>query len=223
MELGSGEAINERITGEGWPTKEIRNARLYESATVIRRLLAGETVTHRGHVVVEEAMLYTRPKEVPPLIGAALSTETAEWMGGWADGLVTINKPHDELQAVVDAFRRGGGGGKPLYLKVQLAYARDEADAMDSAYDQWRTNVLPSSLAADLFKVAHFDAVAEYVRPEEVRQGVAISADLQQHISWLKVYQEMGFDHLILHHVGRDQEVFIQDFGATVVPALTRR
>jgi coenzyme F420-dependent glucose-6-phosphate dehydrogenase len=55
--LGSGEAINEHITGQPWPDKPERNARLKESADIIRALLAGETVTHRGRVDAVEAKL----------------------------------------------------------------------------------------------------------------------------------------------------------------------
>src|SRR5215217_7006636 len=45
LALGSGEAINEAITGEPWPEKAERNARLLECVEVTRRLFAGETVT----------------------------------------------------------------------------------------------------------------------------------------------------------------------------------
>jgi coenzyme F420-dependent glucose-6-phosphate dehydrogenase len=48
MALGSGEAINERITGERWPTKKERNERLMECADIIRRLLKGQTVPYKG-------------------------------------------------------------------------------------------------------------------------------------------------------------------------------
>ena len=41
--LGSGEASNERVTGDVWPRKDVRDARLLECVDVIRRLLAGET------------------------------------------------------------------------------------------------------------------------------------------------------------------------------------
>ncbi|HWJ10358.1 MAG TPA: LLM class flavin-dependent oxidoreductase, partial [Nocardioides sp.] len=44
--LGSGEALNEHVTGRPWPPKSVRNERLAECASVIRRLLAGEEVTH---------------------------------------------------------------------------------------------------------------------------------------------------------------------------------
>ncbi|MBC7902856.1 MAG: LLM class flavin-dependent oxidoreductase [Gemmatimonadaceae bacterium] len=36
VELGSGEALNEMITGEPWPDKQTRNERLLESVNVIR-------------------------------------------------------------------------------------------------------------------------------------------------------------------------------------------
>src|SRR5687767_3284207 len=40
--LGSGEASNEHITGDAWPDKQTRNARLRECVDVMRALLAGE-------------------------------------------------------------------------------------------------------------------------------------------------------------------------------------
>src|SRR5687768_1180174 len=46
FELGSGEALNEVITGEEWPDKKTRNDRLLECVEIIRRLLAGEEVHH---------------------------------------------------------------------------------------------------------------------------------------------------------------------------------
>src|SRR5688500_14952285 len=45
FELGSGEAMNEAITGEEWPDKQTRNERLLQSVTIIRRLLKGEKVS----------------------------------------------------------------------------------------------------------------------------------------------------------------------------------
>jgi len=220
LELGSGEALNEKITGEHWPLKEDRNRRLQECADIIRRLLRGETVTHRGLVTVEEAQLYTRPEQPPPLIGAALTVETAEWIGSWADGLVTVSRPLEELEPIVAAFRRGGGIGKPLYLKVQLSYDETEGASLDGAYDQWRTNVLPGELASDLWKVSQFDAVGEFVQPADVQKMVHVSADMSRHIGWLKSYKALGFDHLILHNVNRVQAAFIRKFGAEVLPAL---
>ena len=59
--LGSGEAPNEHVTGTGWPPKRDRDARLLECVQVLRALLAGETVSHRGLVTVDRARLWSRP------------------------------------------------------------------------------------------------------------------------------------------------------------------
>jgi probable non-F420 flavinoid oxidoreductase len=220
MALGSGEALNENITGDKWITKPERNARLFECVDVIKRLLNGETVTHYGRITVQEAKLYTRPKQLPLLIGAAVSKKTAEWMGGWTDGFITVHKPLEELKEIVDVFRKGGGAGKPMYLKVQLSYARSEKEALDGAYEQWRSNVLSGEILDDLWQVKQFEAAAQFVRPEDLHGPVLISSDPKKFIDWVQSYIDLGFEKIILHNVNRDQETFIKDFSEKVLPFL---
>ncbi len=218
--LGSGQALNEHITGEHWPIKAERNARLKECVDVIRALWAGETVTHYGRVRVEEAKLYTRPKIPPRIVGAAITPETAEWVGGWADGLITISAPHEKLRQVVEAFESGGGEGKPMYLKVQLSYARDEKEARLGASDQWRSNIFENAVLAELRTPAQFDAAAAFIKPEDLDTAVRISSDPAQHIEWLHKDIELGFSEIILHNVNRQQTEFIEVFSQQVLPSL---
>jgi probable non-F420 flavinoid oxidoreductase len=222
LALGSGEASNEHITGDRWPPKAERRARLGEAVAVIRALLAGETVSHDGLVRVDRARLWTLPERPPMLIGAAVSPETAAWVGGWADGLVTINQTTDQLRAVIDAFRAGGGEGKPLFLQVHLSWAADEAEALAVAHDQWRTNVFDTSLAMELELPEQFEVAARHVAPEDVRSAVLVSSDPGRHTAWLAEYAELGFDRLYLHEVGQaeHQQPFIDVFGSKVIPAL---
>jgi probable non-F420 flavinoid oxidoreductase len=222
LALGSGEASNEHITGDRWPPKQERRARLGEAVAVIRALLAGETVSHDGLVTVDRARLWTLPERPPALIGAAVSADTAAWVGGWADGLVTLNQPHDQLRKLIDAFRAGGGDGKPLYLQVHLSWAADDETALAVAHDQWRSNVFDPALAMDLVLPEQFDAAARFVTPEDVRSAVLVSADLGRHTAWLGEYLELGFERIYLHEVGQaeHQQPFIDAFGAKVVPEL---
>lgn len=220
VSLGSGEALNERITGEKWPSKPERNERLLECDRIIKKLLAGETVTHFGRVTVENAKLYTLPQNPPQLLGAAVTKETAAWLGTWADGMITVHRPYKELKEVVDAFRANGGEGKPVYLKVQLSYAGSDDEALQGAYDQWRTNIFQSTVLGDLWQVEQFDAMAEFVQPEELKKMVRISSSIQQHIDWIKQDMELGFKRIMLHNVNREQELFINIFGEKVLPAL---
>jgi probable non-F420 flavinoid oxidoreductase len=223
LALGSGEASNEHITGDRWPPKAERRARLGEAVEVIRALLAGETVTHHGLVQVDRARLWTLPERPPMLVGAAISPETAAWAGGWADGLVTLNQPQERLRAVVDAFREGGGDGKPLFLQVHLSWAPDEQAALAVAHDQWASNVFDPVLAMELALPEQFEAAARHVTPEDVRSAVLVSADLGRHTAWLAAYAELGFDRIYLHEVGQGehQRPFIDAFGSKVIPALT--
>lgn len=220
ISLASGEALNERITGEKWPAKEERNARLLECATIIRRLLNGEEVTHHGLITVEHAKLYTLPSIIPPLFGAAVTKETAAFLGSWADGMITVHQPHEQLKEVVNAFRNNGGAGKPIYLKVQLSYAKTEDEVINGALDQWRSNIFHSTVLGDLWLVEQFDALGEFVQAKEMVNMVRMSSDIQKHIDWIKRDMELGFERIILHNVNREQELFINVFGEKVLPYL---
>jgi probable non-F420 flavinoid oxidoreductase len=218
--LGTGEFSNEHITGEPWPGKAVRNARLRECVEVIRALFAGEVVDHDGLVKVDRARLWTLPSTPPPLLATAVSAETAAFAGEWADGLITIAQPRDQLERVLAAFRENGGGDKPLALQVHLSWAESEDEALSIAYDQWRTNVFPPPLCWDLPTVEQFDLAAARVRPEDMRGPVLVSSDLGQHVAWIQELAALGFDAVYLHHVGRSQRRFIDAFGEHVLPAL---
>jgi probable non-F420 flavinoid oxidoreductase len=220
--LGSGEASNEHVTGQRWPPKPVRNARLAECVEVIRALLRGDEVSVDGHVVVDRARLWTLPATPPPLVGAALSEETAAWCGGWADGLVTVHAPPERLRRVIDAFRSGGGEGRPVRVQVKVSWAPSDDEALAAAYEQWRTNVLDAVLMADLETVEQFEAAAAHVRPDDVRGPVLVSSDTSRHAAWLHEIVDCGADELFVHQVPREQKGFIEAFGADVLPEVTR-
>ncbi|WP_260038770.1 TIGR03885 family FMN-dependent LLM class oxidoreductase [Micromonospora chalcea] len=217
--LGTGEAANEHITGEVWPRKDVRSARLRECVDVIRALLAGEEVSHDGLVTVDRAKLWTRPEEPPALVGAAVSVATARWCAEWADGLITVNAPVEHLRRMIDAYRDAGGRG-PLHLQVHVSWAPEQAEAEAIAYDQWRSNVFAPPVCWDLETPEHFDVASADVPMSKVAETVNVSADLGRHIGWLEEYVALGFDQIALHHVGQEQRAFIDTFGAEVLPKL---
>lgn len=217
--LGTGEASNEHITGDAWPRKDVRNARLRECVDIIRALLRGEEVSHDGLVTVDRARVWTRPPEPPPLVGAAVSVETAGWCGEWADGLITVNAPVEHLQRMIDAYRGAGGKGR-LHLQVHLSWAPEQAEAEAIAHEQWRSNVFPPPVCWDVDSAETFDVISEDVTVERVAQTVHVSSDLGRHTEILAQYAALGFDEIALHHVGQEQERWIDAFGAEVLPQL---
>jgi len=220
--LGSGQAMNEHVTGDPWPRKEVRDRRLEECVDVIRRLLAGEEVTHEGLVTVDRARVWSLPGPVPALVAAAVTPATAARVAAWADGLVTVNQPADTLRRVVDAYRDAGGRGE-VRLQVHVSYDPDPDRALAIATDQWRTNVFPPEIAWELDTAAAFDAAARHASEADVHRAVRVSADPAQHAAWLAEYLEIGFDELYIHHVGQQQAAFLDVFGAHVLPQLGGR
>ncbi|SFL78095.1 TIGR03885 family FMN-dependent LLM class oxidoreductase [Nitrosomonas communis] len=218
--VGSGQALNESILGEYWPTKPERNERLKASVDIMRALWRSETVTTKEPIKVVEATLYTTPKSKMPVTGAALTPETAKWMASWADSLITISQPEERLKEIVDAWKENGGENKPIKLKVQLSYDKKFDDALQGAHQQWRTNIFASDLQSQLRNPQQFEQAAQHVKPEELKKMVNVSDEPDQHIEWLIRYRNMGFSDLILHNVNKKQEQFLEVFAEKVIPEL---
>lgn len=218
--VGSGQLLNESITGENWPVKDSRNTRLLQCVQIMRALWAGETVTSHGHVTVENAKLWTRPAKPPLLIAAALTPQTAEWAAGWADGLITISKPREKLAKVVEAWQRGGGKKKPMFLQVKLSWADSNDEALENAWKEWRYAVSESLVQTNLPTPEAMEASAAFVKEDDMRQHIRISSHTKDHAEQLLEDIDMGFERLFLHNVGRNQIKFIHKFGEDVLPLI---
>jgi probable non-F420 flavinoid oxidoreductase len=219
LALGSGEAINEAITGMPWPEKAERNARLQDCAQIIRALFRGEEVTHRGRITVIGARLYTRPATPLPLFAAAVSKETAAAVAGWADGLLTVGGAVQNVVPVVDAFRQNGGAGKPVHIQHALSWAPDRSTALAEAMHQWRHAVLGGEAMWDIRRPADFDNACDTGAESALEARIPISEDLGRHAADIAALVELDAT-VHLHCVGRNQEAFIDTFGAKVLPEL---
>jgi coenzyme F420-dependent glucose-6-phosphate dehydrogenase len=213
VELGSGEALNEMITGTPWPEKNIRNERLKECADIIRRLLQGEEVTFNGHVKVREAKLYSLPAEKPKLFCAALSEPTSKWAGSWADGLLTTSGELDDTNKKIKAFHDNGGKGKPVYLQFSFSYARKKDDAIDGAYDQWRSTFVGTEKLAALYKPEQFDETAKGITRDEVAEKLLIISNVNELGDHIKKLESTGAEKIVLHNLNRLHDDFIEDYG----------
>ena len=222
MALGSGQALNEQIVGTGWPPKKERNRRLLAGAEIIRDLWSGETVTREGPIPIADAHLFTGPADpAPALRGAALSEATAEWVGGWADGMITVASKPGKLRAIVEAFRRGGGENKPLALQVHVSWAASDDEARRQAHEHWRYNIVPPEIAERLPTPAQFEAATGSLTPEDLEGHILMSADPARYVAMLEEYASLGFEEIYLHNVGPNQRHFIEVFGRQVLPRLS--
>jgi len=116
-------------------------------------------------------------------------------------------------------FQRGGGAGKPMYLQSLVAYAEDDTQARQGAWERWRNNVFGNQTQAELALPGHFDEAAEVVRPKDMDRSVRISADLDQHVAWLQQDISLGFERIFVFNAAPDQPGFLNAYGQHVLPA----
>jgi coenzyme F420-dependent glucose-6-phosphate dehydrogenase len=217
--VGSGENLNEHVTGEWWPPSEMRREMLEEAVDVIRKLWGGETVEHFGrHYTVDNARLYSRPSEPPPIVFAAMSETAAELAGRVGDGLIAV-APEGEL---VRAFEDAGGKDKPRYGQVDVCVAEDEVEARRIAHAQWAAPAaVPPRLLSKLRVPADFEAVAALVSEEQVAERILCGSDVARHIARIQEFAAAGFDHVHVHQVGADQESFFRFYEREVIPRVS--
>ena len=215
---GSGQALNENITGEKWPAKDVRNARLRESVEVMRDLWTQDYITNHGLIEVENAKLFTKPTQLPTVYGAALTEETAVWIAGWADGLITVSRPVEEMKKMIEAFKSGTNQKKPMVVKMQISYASSDEKALDGAWEQWKNNILPSKVTSDILTPEQFDIIGNKVRKEDMEKHVIIGSEPEVFINKINEFQNLGFEKIVVHNVNRDQENFLNFFKQEVLP-----
>jgi G6PDH family F420-dependent oxidoreductase len=188
---------------------------LEEAVAVIRALWSGEKVSHRGpHYRVEDARLYPAPKDPPPIYVAAGGEGAAELAGRIGDGLVAT-APDAET---VRAFREAGARG-PALAELTVCHAETEAAAMELLMDVWPMPGIPGELSAELPSPRHFEQAAALVRPDDLRE-IPVGPDPAPYLEMIERYRQAGFDTVILHQVGPDQQRFLKFAADELMPAI---
>jgi G6PDH family F420-dependent oxidoreductase len=214
--VGSGEALNEHITGVRWPPAPVRLEMLQEAVAVMRKLWEGGEVTHYGpHYVVENARLYTLPEEPPPVLMSGFGPRAVEMAANDGDGYVTVVPDTGSLER----WREAGGRG-PAVAATKVCWGQDEAKCRHLAFDKWRVNVLPGELNQDLPVPAHFEQASELVTEDMVAEAIPCGPDPERHAKSIASYLEAGFDEVHVSQVGDDQAGFLRFFWKEVVPRL---
>ena len=224
--LGAGEALNEHIVGAYWPEAPTRLERLVEAIDIIQKLFTGKVVKHQGkHFTVESARLYTLPDVPPPIYVATSGPIMAGRTGRLTDGIITVGAADEKVRMLLERFDKGAreAGKDPGALKkiiqIKVSYARTDEEAIASAVRDWPNGGM-NFPKADIRNPEDFEAMAKLVRPENFRNRVLTTADLDAHVAYIQHFIDLGFHEVHVHNVNRDQEGFIEAYGAHVVPKL---
>jgi G6PDH family F420-dependent oxidoreductase len=213
--VGTGEALNEHVIGERWPSADERREMLAEAIDLMRALWEGGFQTYRGDFYqVEDARLYTLPDQPVELMVAASGPLAARLAGEVGDGLISTS-PDQELIA---EFEGSGGSGKPRYGQFTCCWAKDEAAARRTAFEYWPNAAIRGELGQELPLPRHFEQAAQMVTEDDVANSVVCGPDPEPHIQQLEEFAGAGFDHVYVHQVGPDQQGFFDFYKREVLP-----
>ena len=214
--VGSGEALNEHVTGEHWPEVDVRLEMLDEAVHVIREMWQGSLYSHRGtYYTVENARLYDVPETPPPIVVSGAGPKAAELAGRIGDGYWGMG-PQAEL---VETYRKAGGEG-PLFAQITCCWATSAADARRTTFEIWPNTGLKGQLAQELALPAFFESAVETLTEEQVTEHVPCGPDVEPYVEAFRTYADAGFDHLYFHQIGPDQEGFLNFFERELLPRL---
>jgi G6PDH family F420-dependent oxidoreductase len=213
--VGTGENLNEHVTGARWPAADIRLSMLEEAIALIRELWSGDLVNFHGdHYDVEGARIYTLPEEPPPIIIAAGAPLAADLAGRCGDGLCSTAPDRE----IVERYEAAGGTG-PRYGQLTVCVAESVDAAKRTALDRWPNAAIRGELGQELPLPRHFEQAAGMVDEDDIGEAVVCGADATLHRAKIEEYADAGFDHVYLHQVGPDQDAFFDLYRDAILSA----
>jgi coenzyme F420-dependent glucose-6-phosphate dehydrogenase len=205
--VGTGENLNEHILGDKWPPADTRLEMLEEAIEVMRLLWEGGQQSFEGnYYVVENARVYDLPDEPVQVMVAASGEKAAELAGRVGDGFIGTSAKKE----LVGAFDAAGGAGKPRYGQLSVCWAESEEEAVRTAHEWWPTAGMGGQLSTELALPSLFEAAAELVTPDQVKESIVCGPDAGPVREKLAEYEDAGYTHVYIHQIGPDQEGFFK-------------
>ncbi|HEX6522983.1 MAG TPA: TIGR03557 family F420-dependent LLM class oxidoreductase [Streptosporangiaceae bacterium] len=206
--LGTGEALNEHITGQRWPGAAERREMLEEAIEIIVQLFTGEQLTHHGqHYEVDTARLYSTPAQRPPVYVSGFGRHSARMAAKVADGYICMGPKADLIQL----YRDEGGEG-PVQGGIKACWGEDEDSARKTMHRLWPTDSIPGESAQLLPLPRHFEQLSELITEDMIEAPVG--PDPAPYLKAIEAYEQAGFDEVYVGQAGGNYEGFF-DFAST--------
>ena len=227
--LGTGEALNETaVTGADWPDFTGRFARLREAVALMRQLWTEDGVSFDGEFYrTVSATVYDKPERPVPVFIAAGGPVVAKYAGRAGDGFIcTSGKGMDLytdtlLPAVAEGAAAAGRDIAAIdkMIEIKLSYDRDEQQALDNCRF-WAPLSLTPEQKHSVQSSAEMERLADQLPIEQVAKRWIVASEPQDALARIRPYLDAGFTHLVFHGPGHDQDRFLSQFAADVLPGL---
>ncbi len=205
------------MLGDHWPTEDVRLEMLEEAVEVMRTLWQGEFTYHHGrHYTVENARIYTRPDEPPPVFVSAFGPKSFDLALRIGDGFITTQPDAEH----VTEWKAKAGPGKPAQAGYKVCVADTEDEGVTIAHRLWANAGLPGELSQVLPSPKHFEQASELVTEDMTREATVCGRDVDRHVEAFGPYADAGFDDIFISNMGPNYRDFFALYADEVLPRL---
>ena len=228
--VGTGESLNEVVVGVEWPEQKERFHRLKEAVMLIQQLFREEMVNFEGqYYTTHNATLYDRPDEPVPVFIGASGPAASRLAGRIAEGYIATSGKATELYtekllpAVREGLEKAGRADDAIsrMIEMKVSFDTDRARAMEDT-KIWAALALSGEQKMGVEDPREMERLASTVEDVAHRRWL-VSDDVDEHIEQIRPYLEWGFDHLVFHFPGNDQERALSLYADKVLPELRSR
>ena len=215
--VGTGENLNEHVTGAKWPAADERLDMLEEAVALMRELWRGDYVTHRGkHYTVESLRIFDVPDDGVDVAVAAMQPKAAQLAGKIGDALINV-APEQEI---IEKFEGAGEKGKPKYGMLTCCWAKSKDEAQKIAFEAWPNVLVEGGASQELPLPKDFEGLVEDRSPDDLEGALTLGPDPDEYVDALKEYEQAGYTHAYTHQVGPDQDGFLRFARDELLPRL---
>jgi G6PDH family F420-dependent oxidoreductase len=215
--VGTGEALNEHVLGDRWPSEDVRLDMLEEAVGLIRELWKGEFTYHHGtHYTVENARIYTRPETPPQVFVSAFGEKSFDLALRIGDGFITTQPDGEHVRE----WKAKAGTDKPAQAGYKVCVADTEDEGVRIAHRLWANAGLPGELSQVLPSPKHFEQASELVTEDMTRESTVCGNDVGAHVTAFKPFSDAGFDDVYIANMGPHYRDFFALYGEQVLPRL---
>ncbi|MCR3720621.1 MULTISPECIES: glucose-6-phosphate dehydrogenase (coenzyme-F420) [Prauserella salsuginis group] len=226
---GTGEALNEiAVSGREWPEFKERFARLRESVRLIRELWTKDNVSFEGdYYTLVDAKIYDRPDTPVPVYIAAGGPVVAKYAGRAGDGFICTSGKGmelytDKLQpAVADgaAAAERDAAGIDRMIEIKMSYDREPDRALENCRF-WAPLSLTPEQKHSVTSSEEMERLADELPIDQVAKRWIVASNPDQAMEQIQPYLDAGFNHLVFHGPGHDQERFLGQLSEDILPRL---
>ena len=162
-----------------------------------------------------------------PQTTVASGPAATRFAGRQGDGYITTSGKDPSLYtdtlmpAVADGAEKAGRSVKDIemMIEVKVSFDHDLGTARE-ATRFWGALGLYAEQKSGVEDPVEMQRLADGLSTDQTAKRFIVSTDPYEHVEKIKTYLDLGFNHLVFHAPGPDQEKFLKLYGAEILPRL---